>query len=48
MVDQLRIVESSGHEILDAAALEAVARSVPLPISDHTARVSIPVVFSLH
>jgi periplasmic protein TonB len=47
MVDQLRVIESSGHDILDAAAMDAVARAVPLPISDQTARVAIPVVFSL-
>lgn len=47
MVDQLRVIESSGHDVLDAAALEAVARSVPLPISAEPTRIVIPIVFSL-
>jgi protein TonB len=47
MVDQLRIVESSGHALLDTAALEAVSRAVPLPPSAEPARIVIPIVFAL-
>lgn len=46
-VDQLQVVESSGHSLLDAAALEAVSRSVPLPISAEATRIVLPIVFSL-
>jgi len=47
MVDQLRVIESSGHDLLDTAALDAVSRSAPLPISTEPTRIVIPIVFSL-
>jgi protein TonB len=43
----LRIVESSGHAMLDAAALDAVARAVPLPSPGAPTHVVLPIVFAL-
>jgi periplasmic protein TonB len=43
----LRIVESSGHAVLDTAALDVVARAVPLPAPDAPTQVVLPIVFAL-
>jgi periplasmic protein TonB len=44
----LRVVESSGHQSLDSAALEAVARSAPLPSPAARTQIIVPIVFTLH
>jgi protein TonB len=44
----LSTVESSGHEILDAAALEAVRRAVPMPAPAVPTQIVLPIVFALH
>jgi periplasmic protein TonB len=46
-VSELQVVESSGHPILDTAALQAVSSAVPLPSLSRTTEIAMPVVFSL-
>jgi TonB family protein len=48
---EVRIVESSSHSILDAAALESVKNLAPIPFPPHLVpralRARLPVVFDL-
>ncbi|WAW10119.1 TonB family protein [Oxalobacter vibrioformis] len=46
-IDALRIKTSSGHELLDEAALKAIQRASPFPAPPVPARISMPIVFSL-
>jgi periplasmic protein TonB len=44
----LRILRSSGYDLLDKSALQAVARAAPLPAGGDGTTVVIPIVFGLH
>ena len=46
-VSELRVVASSGHDLLDAAAMQAVLRATPLPAPAQATVIVMPIVFAL-
>ena len=46
-VRDVRVVSGSGHACLDSSALQAIERAAPLPPSDESVRIDMPVVFEL-
>lgn len=47
LVEDIRVVESSGHEVLDQNAIEAVRKSCPLPKPPVAAQLVVPVVYRI-
>jgi protein TonB len=46
-VSELRVVASSGHDLLDASAMQAVLRATPLPAPAQATVIVMPIVFAL-
>ncbi len=46
-VEDIRILESSGHEVLDQNAIEAVRKSCPMPRPPVAAQLVVPVVYRI-
>lgn len=46
-IDGLKIVESSGHKLLDQQALKAVEKAAPFPPPPCAAEITLPVTFNL-
>ncbi|WP_409513474.1 energy transducer TonB family protein [Campylobacter sp. MIT 97-5078] len=47
-LDKVRVVKSSGHEILDSNALKVIARAAKnFPQYEKNVRIQIPVVYNL-
>ncbi|MEW6053030.1 MAG: energy transducer TonB [Nitrospirota bacterium] len=47
-VKEMKIQQSSGRELLDQSALEAVRNTSPFPVPPAEAQILIPIVYSLH
>jgi protein TonB len=45
--EDVRVRDSSGHDVLDQSAMQAVYRSLPLPHANEAVRIVMPIAFSL-